>query len=751
MMPDPCLLVLPNESLEWLQLLLDVALKGVVILLAAGALVVICRRASAAARHLLWSVAVACLLLLPIFELGLPNWRLPVFPALLQSSSGDTTAPAAIEAQAPESQVAGVADLSSSPADFPGAWPAPASRKPALQKMLDEMPPRPPSQRPLSAAGQQGKRFAEESPIAGLNWAMMIFMVWSAGFLAVLARLAAGTFKVWLIARRAEPLNDSYWTGLRRQLAAELGLGLEIGLLKSSRVAVPMTWGVLRPVVLLPVDADDWSEECCRIVLLHELAHIKRRDCLTQMLAQLACALHWFNPLVWSAASRLRVERELACDDQVLEVGTRASDYASHLVALAGSFEPGLFAPSSTVGMACSQLESRVVSILNPDIRRRSLNRSRITLAAVLAVLFVVPLSVVQPWVGAAGFSGEAALIQEAAPLPVEPATSEDLSDERLSEDAVSDKALALAIARQDEAIHAAEKKLAREEAQELESPPDPEAEVSEQERAAPKSESEGHPAAPGNEENYRFRLHNITPEFIEAARRLGFENLSANQLIQMRVHQIDENFVNQVRGWGYANASLNQMIQLRISGVNGEYIEALKRAGFDKLTLNRLANLKLHNVTPEYIDEMRRLGFNPLSVDQLLSLKVHRINEAFVREAQNWGFGKLSLSELLQIRVHNLTPNFAQEMKALGFDNLSLQKLLQLRVHNVSAEYLQEMRGLGFDNLTAEQAVQMRIHGITADYVKRLRAAGFNNISVTQLLDMKRHGIDDILLKNRR
>ena len=88
---------------------------------------------------------------------------------------------------------------------------------------------------------------------------------------------------------------------------------------------MPMACGVLRPAVMMPEEADVWPAERLRIVLLHELAHVKRHDCLTHLVAQMACALHWFNPLAWIAARNVRTERERACDDLVLAAGTRGS------------------------------------------------------------------------------------------------------------------------------------------------------------------------------------------------------------------------------------------------------------------------------------------------------------------------------------------------------------------------------------------------------------------------------------------
>ena len=67
---------------------------------------------------------------------------------------------------------------------------------------------------------------------------------------------------------------------------------------------MPMAAGYLRPTVALPAEADAWPDERVTSVLLHELAHIRRRDCLTQLAASTTCALYWMNPLAWYAAAR---------------------------------------------------------------------------------------------------------------------------------------------------------------------------------------------------------------------------------------------------------------------------------------------------------------------------------------------------------------------------------------------------------------------------------------------------------------
>ena len=107
------------------------------------------------------------------------------------------------------------------------------------------------------------------------------------------------------------------------------------------------------------------------------MAHVARRDCLTQMLASVACAVYWCHPAVWWIASRLRIERELACDDRVIAAGTDARDYAGHLLEIAYAFGRRR-APALVVSMARPrQLEGRMLAALDDDRNRTSPGHGR--------------------------------------------------------------------------------------------------------------------------------------------------------------------------------------------------------------------------------------------------------------------------------------------------------------------------------------------------------------------------------------
>lgn len=158
-----------------------------------------------------------------------------------------------------------------------------------------------------------------------------------------------------------------------------------------------MAWGLWRPTILLPAAAGEWPEELRRSILLHELAHLKRHDWALQILARLACAMHWFNPLVWWAARQSRQESERACDDQVLGAGAAAPDYAAHLLAVARSLR-GAGQPSwAAVGMGQgSDLESRVTALLDPRRNHQVRSGGAVLLAAIFATALVAPIAAMQ-------------------------------------------------------------------------------------------------------------------------------------------------------------------------------------------------------------------------------------------------------------------------------------------------------------------------------------------------------------------
>ncbi len=332
---------------------LDTLVKSFVILIVAGGVCLCWRRSAASARHLVWFLAVAGLLCLPGLSRLLPAWQRPLWAVGMHAGSANELTLTLEFVPAKPS----TASLHQTPAPSPAA----AIHAPG----------------PAQAAG--GQRLATHFHT---RWAASVLAVWFSGAVIILLSVAVGRLRLRALRRAAQSLSNGDWLAVLRLLCDELRIGRPVTLLQSADDVMPITWGWWQPVILLPAEADQWSLERRRVVLLHELAHVKRWDCLTQMIARLACAAYWFNPLVWVAARRMCIERERACDDLVLNGGCKASEYAAHLVEIARTFRR--VPQVAAIAMARSRgLERRVVAILD-DHRNR--HRVAKTTAALMAL-----------------------------------------------------------------------------------------------------------------------------------------------------------------------------------------------------------------------------------------------------------------------------------------------------------------------------------------------------------------------------
>jgi hypothetical protein len=219
--------------------------------------------------------------------------------------------------------------------------------------------------------------------------------VWVAIAGGVLAWLLAGMLSVGRIVRRGRTLATPKWTRALADAAASLKLAGQPRLVMSDQVEMAFAFDAFTPTIILPASAEEWSDDRRRAVLLHELAHIRRRDLIGHVIAGVACAVYWFNPFVWAAARRLRVESELASDDVVLESGVRPSDYAQHLLDLVTNIGQG--APTVALAMARPrEFEGRLVAILDRAKTRHTPRRAQVgALVGLLGVMTVCIAAVV--------------------------------------------------------------------------------------------------------------------------------------------------------------------------------------------------------------------------------------------------------------------------------------------------------------------------------------------------------------------
>jgi TonB family protein len=327
---------------------LSVAIKSSAVLAVAWALALLLRGRSAASRHVVWTACAAALIALPLLSIALPALRVPLASAILPGDPGlvfrtvATTAPTA-------PIVDGTARLHAAPVAPPIAAPR--------------------------------------------DWRTAVLFLWAAGAAVMwMQMLAAG----WVLrrTRRAAPQHPA----TRQAALAAHALGIESPVdVVETADGMPMTFGILHPTIFLPAAAANWSESRRRIVLLHELAHVSRGDAATHLVARAALALHWWNPLAWTAWREFLKERERAADDIVLASGAGQSEYAGHLLEIARTMQSPRTTAAAAIAMARpSQLEGRLVAILADGVNRRQPGRTASLAAAAVAIALIAPLAAVR-------------------------------------------------------------------------------------------------------------------------------------------------------------------------------------------------------------------------------------------------------------------------------------------------------------------------------------------------------------------
>jgi TonB family protein len=315
-------------------------IKASVVLVIAFCIARLLRNRAAAQRHAVWAAAIIAAAILPILTLLLPSWQ----PSLAQRVAAALPSVSA------------------------------TSATPNLARQVDVL---------FRADGI-------EPAVVARVWSV----VWLTGSIVALLILGIGMIRQRWLSSRSSFLLDPELTKMTFELAREAGCRRTIRLRRSLDQPMPMTWGLLRPQILVPNGIDEWSDERKRVVIAHEVGHVQRLDRLFQMIAQIACAVYWFNPLFWMACNRLYQESEHACDDVVVNLGVDAREYASHLFDIARTLRHSRRVWSASLAMArpCT-LENRFAALLKSARDRRAVTRKTVLATATLTLFVVLPLA----------------------------------------------------------------------------------------------------------------------------------------------------------------------------------------------------------------------------------------------------------------------------------------------------------------------------------------------------------------------
>jgi beta-lactamase regulating signal transducer with metallopeptidase domain len=539
-----------------------------------------------------WSVAFAGLLAAPLLTAVSPSLEIPV-----------------LSAAGPEANAAATDPRASSP-DHASAGRTPASPKanrehgPSRRARAAIELPTPPSVRaeaprstlspgpePRAAMGE-----AALSRVVPSNWrptaSEFLGALWMLGAAVLLTRLMIGTTATWRLVRRATAVRSTEDVNLLRGICEGLRTPMP-ALLLSRDIAIPVAVQLTRSAILVPAAFRSWPAPLRRAVLLHELAHLQRYDCRLQLVARLALALHWVNPLVWFAFARLGVERERACDDWVLADGLRPSAYAEHLLAIA---TVGIPAPplAAAAFARTQQLPARVRAILNPTAGRKSPTWRTFVLVSSLAFIVLLPLAAAQPVAatatpppaGAPGSISVPAVATTAAQAAV-PAI-EDLIRMR---------------------IHGVTPTFI-EEMSEYSDDLDIKMLV-------------------------QLRIHSVTPAYARDMRAAFGENVSLEHLVQGRIHGVTAEFADGMIDHLGDTVTFENLRQMRIHGTTTDFVTDMQGLLADEaLTVNDIVQMRIHGVTANMVRDLNARGIDDLTADELVRIKIHGLDRVLRRRS---------------------------------------------------------------------------------------------------------------------
>jgi hypothetical protein len=486
--------------------------------------------------------------------------------------------------------------------------------------------------------------------------------------------------------------------------------------------------------------------------------------------------VYWFHPGAWYVARRLRVERELACDDRVLAAGAHAHEYAGHLLDLAYSWS-GRRAPALAVGMASSRkLEDRMRAVLDPARRRTTPTRRMWIAGAAVSAAVLLPLAALTMTTASADMrselmasSGERDAVAQdrdarspAAQQPI--GSAENVAGvwevRSRTRDRLSVRISGGSFSWNGE-FHVND--IERFLSQPLPTANGPVRFTISREAGSLQLEgtlnngtgsgtfrfvpSETFIAGltrrgfsrPTAQQLFALAQNEIGFEFIDELAAQKYERPDIETLVRAAHHGVRTDFLRNMEAAGYRVGTLDALIRMRDHGVDPDYVRGMQAHGVSGLSVDDIVRARDHGVDPEYISDLKSLGYDVRPFDALIRARDHGVDGEYLRGMRQLG-STLTINEAIRARDHGVDPEFVSGMRRLGY-TIAIDDLIRARDHGVEPHYVEGMAMVGYKGLPIDTLIRMRDHGVTPDYVQEIRKSGRDKLSPDEIIRLRDRG----------
>lgn len=180
-----------------------------------------------------------------------------------------------------------------------------------------------------------------------------------------------------------------------------------------------------------------------------------------------------------------------------------------------------------------------------------------------------------------------------------------------------------------------------------------------------------------------------VSSDYIRSMQAIGYRE-DLGKYISMRIFKVTPELVAELRSLGYDHLSADELVSMRVHKVTPDYIRQMRAAGWN-LSAEELMSSRIHQATPEFAEEMKKLGYN-LKFDDLIAFRIHRVTADFIRELHELGYDRVSADNLVAMRIHRVTPEYIKELKAAGYSNIPVSKLINMKIHRIDAKFINDM-----------------------------------------------------------